>query len=112
MQRGGQEERNARAQLQKDKRRGKRGRDEEQAEESEGAEDDPVNKHPWLWYADGHVLIVASDEMAFKLHPGILSLHSEVLDGLMRAAKGHSKDSQTLLSSYLSPAMPLNGSLK
>lgn len=36
-------------------------------------------RHPTLWFPDGSLTVVASDGVEFKLHPGLLAHHSEVL---------------------------------
>ncbi len=37
-----------------------------------------ITRHPTLWFADGLLIVIASDGIAFKLHPGILARHSEI----------------------------------
>ncbi|KAI0090975.1 hypothetical protein BDY19DRAFT_991575 [Irpex rosettiformis] len=44
----------------------------------EATEPPYTSRHPRLWFDDGHVTVVTSDGMGFKLHSGIMTLHSEV----------------------------------
>lgn len=41
-------------------------------------------QHPKLWFQDGNVVITTAD-LAFKLHRGVLSLHSEVFRDMFDA---------------------------
>lgn len=37
-----------------------------------------TTQYPTLWFSDGLLVVVASDGVKFRLHPGILARHSEV----------------------------------
>ncbi|KAI0752300.1 hypothetical protein BC629DRAFT_1598637 [Irpex lacteus] len=41
-----------------------------------GVED---KRHPTLWFPDGSLTVTSADGVTFKLHPGLLGCHSEVL---------------------------------
>lgn len=36
-------------------------------------------RHPTLWFPDGSLTVTSADGVTFKLHPGLLGCHSEVL---------------------------------
>lgn len=38
-----------------------------------------ARRHPTLWFPDGSLTVVASDGVEFKLYPGLLARHSEIL---------------------------------
>lgn len=46
--------------------------------ENEAPADLEVKKHSRLWFEDGNTILVANDGLGFRLHRGIVSLHSEV----------------------------------
>lgn len=37
-----------------------------------------IKHHERLWFEDGNVVVIAKDGVSFRLHRGVLSLHSEV----------------------------------
>lgn len=41
-----------------------------------------IRKHDRFWFDDGNVALVAHDGLAFRLHRGVLSLHSDVFQSL------------------------------
>ena len=42
-----------------------------------------VKKHGRLWFEVGNTILVANDGLGFRLHRGILSLHSEVFRDIL-----------------------------
>lgn len=42
-----------------------------------------VKKHQRLWFDDGNIILVASDALGFRLHRGIMSLHSTVFRDML-----------------------------
>ncbi|KAI0342587.1 hypothetical protein BDW22DRAFT_1357020 [Trametopsis cervina] len=50
-----------------------------------------LDRHPFLWFEDGSIIVVASDGLTFKLHASVLSHHSEVLKDLISALPNSAK---------------------
>lgn len=71
-------------------------------------------QHPTLWFPDGSLTVIASDGVKFKLHPGLLAHHSEILKECMAIATSSSlgtSQARGLLASHqeLKLNLPENG---